>query len=99
LAAWSVFTLCAVCAVCYAANAGAPPSLNVDVPRLLLKEYHHRIQRAKVRRQQELEQLLQREGLAHRPRQGGLTGTTGCPGPVQVEELGICIHAMFDMRT
>jgi hypothetical protein len=47
----------------FAANAGAPPSLNVDVPRLLLKEYHHRVQRAKMRRQHELEQLLQRKDL------------------------------------
>jgi hypothetical protein len=46
-----------------AAGAAAPPSLNVDVPRLLLREYHHRAGRSRVRRQMELEQLLRRNDL------------------------------------
>ncbi len=46
-----------------AAGAGAPPSLNVDVPRMLLREYHHRINRCRGRRQHQLEQLLKRPDL------------------------------------
>lgn len=45
------------------AAGGAPPSLNIDVPRLLLKEYRTRLMHAKAARQQELEQLLARKDL------------------------------------
>ncbi len=46
-----------------AAGAGAPPSLNVDVPRMLLREFFHRMNRARARRTQELEALLRRKDL------------------------------------
>ena len=36
----------------------APPTMNVDVPRLLRVEYHKRMQAARMRRQHELENLL-----------------------------------------
>eukprot|EP00878_Enallax_costatus_P027104 GHUV01029150.1.p1 GENE.GHUV01029150.1~~GHUV01029150.1.p1 ORF type:complete len:553 (+),score=288.07 GHUV01029150.1:285-1943(+) len=46
-----------------APGAGAPPSLNVDVPRMLLREFHQRMNRAKGRRTHELEALLKRKDL------------------------------------
>lgn len=46
-----------------AAGAGAPPSLNVDVPRMMLREYHQRMNRAKGQRTHELEALLKRSDL------------------------------------
>jgi hypothetical protein len=52
--------------------------LNVDVPRMLLREYHHRAGRSRVRRQMELEQLLRRSDLpVGHTRVRGLAGVRG----------------------